>query len=173
MFVAGISESQASHGSARVRNDSIVSEIAPPEELKATAGLAGPGSSVAHAASDAEATIQDGSAGAPPLTSENGTASLAPDDTLKPSDEPFLRLEANLHAAFTSFSTKPSVWKEGFRLDRISSTERGSAAGSRRGSRDDSASESEKGRLFRILVVDKVSIIRLRDYADNSCRFPT
>lgn len=173
MFVAGISESQASHGLARARNDSVVSETAPPHELKANAGLAGSGSSVAQAASDEEAPVPDGSTDAPSLTSAIGTASLAPNNTSEPSDEPFLRLEANLRAAFTSLSTKPSVWKEGFRLDRIPSTERGFAAGNRRGSREDSASGLEKGRLFRVLVVDKVSIIRLRDYADDSCRSPT
>jgi hypothetical protein len=71
-------------------------------------------------------------------------------DEQSDTNDPFNSLAANLRTAFSAFSEKPNVWKQGYRLDRSE------APGSRRGSREGPA--AEKTRLFRVLVVDKVCL---------------
>ncbi|KAJ9121480.1 hypothetical protein QFC22_002096 [Naganishia vaughanmartiniae] len=180
MFVAGISQklglttSAAYEGITRGRTDSVVSdrrfsEAGSQAEVKeaAVVGLGIQGEQAAAQGATSPPTEQPhetepapvGSTSPPPPLSSPPTTQPAQSDHPAVQDDPFTTLESNLRRAFSAFSPRPRVWKEGVRLDRASTSGETSATGSRRGSReDDRQSEREKeerGRLFRILVVDK------------------
>ncbi|KAJ9095965.1 hypothetical protein QFC21_005327 [Naganishia friedmannii] len=172
MFVAGILQSPAlttstpHNGTTRGRTDSVVSDRRLSEaadgKSEVVVGL-GILSEQGSAEGTASPTGQSREAGPPSLNTTSPPPPLISPTAAQPSTQPdqqtvpqnpFTTLESNLRQAFSAFSARPNVWKEGVRLDRAPVGDAASAAGSRRGSREE-AEREEKGRLFRILVVDK------------------
>jgi hypothetical protein len=181
MFVAGISQKLVSTTPTvtRDRTDSVVSD-----RRLSEAGTRGDGKSdvVVGLGISTEPRSAEGTASpteqprqasgptlsesrSPPLPTSPPPGDQPPtqQDQQTVQEDPFTTLESNLRQAFSAFSARPKIWKEGVRLDRPltggETSASASAAGSRRGSREDRERE-EKGRLFRILVVDKVRLSR-------------
>lgn len=109
-----------------------------------------------QATAEERSAVPDGSTVSPGRALDASSPTSAAPDAQATPDDPFRRLEFNLRTAFATFSEKPSVWKQGYRLDRTVGGDRASAPGSRRASREESGPGMERTRLFRILVVDKV-----------------